>query len=235
MAKHTRFLLAAALAFGVSVSAHALPLLAIDIQPIQVCDDGGNNCANSGMQLFEDIGDKIWAQADIDLNFLPWQQVDDSNILDAPNHNAYDSNANPNILNLWFLNTLADCGGVGSPATLYGCGGANRVSVTELIFSFNGGIGRLDTIAHEIGHVLGLGHNDFGAGNPDNVMTGGGTRAVPGSIDDVNPDGLGLSKLTDEQIAEARDSGVLYRVIPEPGSLLLVISGSLLACRRRAS
>ena len=53
-------------------------------------------------------------------------------------------------------------------------------------------------------------------------------------INDINPDGLGLSKLTAEQIEEARSSRVLYRVVPEPGSLLLVMAGSLLAFRRRS-
>jgi len=45
--------------------------LALTIQPYQICDDDGTNCANSAKSLFEAEGDKIWAQAGIDLIFLP--------------------------------------------------------------------------------------------------------------------------------------------------------------------
>lgn len=216
---------------------HALPLLAVDLQPIQVCNDGGSDCANFAMELFEDIGDKIWAQADIDLNFLDWLTVDDSSILNSANHGAYTANADPNVVNFWFIEDLADCGGVGTTGTLFGCGGGNRISVTDLVFTFNGGIGRLDTISHEIGHILGLGHNNFGAGGGNNVMTSGGSRTVPSSIADINPDGLGLSQLTQAQIDEARSSSILYAVIPEPGSLSLLLLGLLgtMLVRRKAA
>ncbi len=209
----------------IPLQSQALPLLAIDIQPIQVCNNSGGDCANSSMELFEGIGDKIWSQADIDLNFLSWLAVDDSSILNSANHGSYTANANPSIVNIWFIEDLASCGGTGSTATLFGCGGGNKISVTDLVFSFNGGIGRLDTISHEIGHVLGLGHNDFGAGGGNNLMTSGGSRTVPSSINDINPDGAGLSVLTDEQIEEARSSDVLYRVVPAPATLWLVFIG----------
>jgi len=220
------------------VGANADPILAIDIQPIQVCNDGGADCANSTFELFADIGNKIWAQADIFLNFLTFLTVDDSTILNSANHSSYTANADSNIVNIWFIEDLASCGGVGTTATLFGCGGGNKISVTDLVFNFNGGIGRLDTISHEIGHVLGLGHSDFGAGGGDNLMTSGGSRTVPSSIDDINPDGLGLSKLTEEQINEARSAGVLYAFeVPEPGSFPLLCLGLLLIAvsRRRAT
>lgn len=211
------------------IGANALPILAVDIQPIQVCNDAGNDCANAAFELFEEIGNKIWAQADIVLNFLAFLTVDDSSILNSANHGSYTSNADPNIVNIWFIEDLASCGGVGSTTTLFGCGGGNRISVTDLVFSFNGGIGRLDTISHEIGHVLGLGHNDFGAGGGNNLMTSGGSRTVPSSIDDINPDGLGLSTLTQEQIDEARSADILYAVaVPEPGTFALLCLGLLL-------
>lgn len=217
----------------IPLQSQALPLLGIDIQPIQVCNDGGLDCANSSMELFENIGDKIWSQADIDLNFMSWLTVDDSNILNSANHSSYSANASPSIVNIWFIEDLASCGGGGSVLTLFGCGGGNKISVTDLVFSFNGGIGRLDTISHEIGHVLGLGHNDFGAGSGNNLMTSGSSRTVPSSINDISPDGAMLSVLTDEQIEQARSSDVLYRVVPAPASLWLVLVGLVLLKIRR--
>src|SRR5687767_10051166 len=73
------FLLAPALATSVSAN----PVLSIVIQPIQVCDDNGLNCANTGMELFEEEGDKIWAQAGLDLYFLDWVVFSETDFLDA--------------------------------------------------------------------------------------------------------------------------------------------------------
>ena len=84
--------IAAALILATPLVGNAEPILAIDIQPIQVCDDGGGNCANSALELFADIGNKIWAQADIMLNFLSWMTVNDSSILNSANHGSYTAN-----------------------------------------------------------------------------------------------------------------------------------------------
>ena len=54
------------------------------VQPIQVCDDNGFNCAD--MQFYEDITDKIWAQAGIDITFLTPNRLNNSTYLSiAPN------------------------------------------------------------------------------------------------------------------------------------------------------
>ncbi|MCC7017365.1 MAG: hypothetical protein IT564_09225, partial [Rhodospirillales bacterium] len=57
----------------------ALPLISqaaalqVTIQPWQVCDDTGANCANPTQNLFTAETAKIWAQAEIVVNFLGWQ------------------------------------------------------------------------------------------------------------------------------------------------------------------
>ena len=53
--------------------------LVLQIQPIQVCDDGGIVCAQ--VEFFEAIADKIWGQANIDIAFLPLNQLNDSTYL----------------------------------------------------------------------------------------------------------------------------------------------------------
>ena len=63
----------AAAALFAAASAQALPTMQVTIQPWQVCDDAGANCATTG--LFDPFTQKIWAQADIVVNFLAMQQV----------------------------------------------------------------------------------------------------------------------------------------------------------------
>ena len=210
----------------------ALPLRQVTIQAYQVCDDAGNNCATTS--LFADFTAKIWAQADIVVNFLAMQVVNSSARLNEDNFSDLGANANSSIINLWFVNDLTDCGGpVGG--TLFGCGTSGGwFALTQAVFDYSA-VGRVDTLSHELGHVLGLGHADFGAGAADNLMTSGNTRGIPQLIGDVSPDGLGLDKLTDEQIAEARGSRYTSALrVPEPGSMTLALFALVgLGLRRR--
>lgn len=234
MNKNTgRALLFAGLAFLALAGkeAAAAPLLSLTVQPIQVCDDAGMNCANSSLELFPGETQKIWDQAEIVIDFLPWQSVNSTAQLNEDNFGDLAMSGVAGIVNMWFVQSLSECGGPANPLSLFGCGGSagqGRVAITDLVFAFNGGIGRLDTIAHELGHVLGLGHNNFGAGSSspdmvgaDNLMTQGSDRTIPGIIGDIFPDGLALDMLTQAQIDEARGSVHLAQV-PEPGSLLLM-------------
>lgn len=215
-----RAVAAAALVGLVPLVASGAPMLQVSIQPIQVCDDAGANCANPTLNLFTAETAKIWAQADIQINWLSWQTVNSSARLNEDDFDDLGNQSPADVIDLWFVNDLTDCGGPVS-GTLYGCGTSGGwFALTAAVFSYSA-VGRLDTLAHELGHVLGLGHSDFGAGGADNLMTAGSTRTIPQVLSDINPDGAQLSKLTAEQIAKARDSSFATPV-PEPGSLLLV-------------
>ena len=214
----------------------AAPLLQVSIRPIQVCDDAGFNCANPLLNLFAAETEKIWAQADIMIDWLAWQTVNSSARLNEDNFSDLGNQAPANVVDLWFVNDLTDCGGpVGG--TLFGCGTPSGwFALTKAVFDYSL-VGRLDTLAHELGHVLGLGHGDFGAGGADNVMTQGSTRSIPQLLSDINPTGAMLDKLTQAQIDQARTSGYLRAItpIPEPGSILLVaLAGVMLLAFSRS-
>ena len=200
----------------------------ISIQPIQVCDDSGNRCAR--VNLFEDITRKILAQAQLKVSFLPANQLRASRFLSIQDNedrgsNSYefyelsrsgnpgafgrnpDSTRTTGPINVWFVEEIE---AAGSGFTQFGLGwvDANGVLISEEADSFNG-TGRPDTLAHEIGHNLGLRHGSLGAGGANNLLTDGSRRNIPTSIDDITPDGAELSILTDAQIAEIKRSGFL--------------------------
>lgn len=198
--------------------------LVLYIQPIQVCNDSGTTCA--GMDLFEAATRKIWSQANIDVVFLTPNRLLDSdllfinrsaNILDSEfyrmsftgGRGAFgrhpDSSRNSGPINVWFVDGIESSLGIG---TAFGLAwvGSNGVLISDDVLDFNGGRGRLDTLAHEVGHNLGLRHTTLGAGGSNNLMTSGSFRAVPDSVDDITPDGARLDRLTSAQIDRARDS-----------------------------
>ena len=194
--------------------------LNLNVQPIQVCDDDGIVCAQ--VELFETIADKIWDQANIEITFLPLNQLNDTTYLSADDDEFSDlsfsgdagsfgrhpdSTRTQGPINLWFVDVIETSVGLIQFGNAWI--GLNGVLVSDDIFDFNNGAGRIDVIAHELGHNLGLRHSTFGAGPANNLMTGGGSRTVPSSIDDIVPDGEGLSRLTPEQIERARESNFL--------------------------
>lgn len=190
----------------------------VTIQPIRVCneldtrflDSSSTYCATTN--LFEEETDQIWSQAGIDINFLPRVNLFRSSFLTIDDDAEFTSlvagsgnkqNSDSQVLNMWFLDTLFPETGT------FGLGllGGNGIAIASDTFTFNGGIGRRDTIAHEIGHNLGLDHNDFGAGGSLNVMTAGNAgRLVPSSINDIFPTGANTDQLTSAQISEVRSS-----------------------------
>ena len=191
--------------------------LVLEVQPIQVCDDAGIVCAQ--VEFFETIADKIWDQADIEITFLPLNQLNDSTYLttddgefsdlsfsgDAGDFGRHpDSTRTQGPINLWFVDVIQTSAGLIQFGNAWI--GLNGVLISDDILDFNNGAGRIDVISHEIGHNLGLRHSTLGAGGADNLMTGGGRRTIPDSIDDIFPDGDRLSRLTSAQIEKARDS-----------------------------
>ena len=211
----------------------------IVVQPISVCDDLGGDCSNSSGEFFEAETDKIWNQADIDISFLPmvefhstaFQEISTANasaefnsLATTPGHGQ---NASSTVLNMWFLKEI-DSGAVSGLGFL----GGNGVAIADSIFTFAGGLGRRDTIAHEIGHNLNLAHTTDG--DLLRLMAPGTARTKPTSTLNIFPDGVGVSQLTAAEIATAQSSPLVVPV-PEPASYaaLALIGCILVVVRRR--
>jgi len=192
--------------------AAAAPALAqqklITVQPIAVCNTDGSNCPNASglIAAAQPYIDTIYAQAQATVSFLPVAQYKDSSYATV----AVDPNAltdqsrqlmrdpghmqspDPQVLNMFFVQNLQYSGG-GTP----------------LAYSFVNGNGmiigptpRVDTIAHELGHNLGLDHDTRGAGAANNLMTDGKARTIPGSVADITSGTA--DQLTPLQITQIR-------------------------------
>ena len=181
----------------------------ITVNPIMVCDDGGLNCTSAN--TYAEYMQEIYAQAGVAVIFLPTTTVNRTSLLapaintDASFRALTDTAGNgqstdASTINAWFLKTLAATNG-----TLYGQGwiGGNGVAINSTaVNSFNGGVGRVDTVAHEVGHNLGLDHTTFGAGGATNLMTTGSNRTIPSALGDVAPNGGKLDELNATQISQ---------------------------------
>src|SRR4051794_19815721 len=194
-------------AFGlVCGSAHALPVDDfVTVQLIQVCN--GTSAANSTFcapvpvnpsQSLYDFSvnpvaattETIWQQAGISFNFLPTiNQYYNGNFLattadDTPIDEAHElfrepghgQNAAAKTLNVWFVNSIATSAGLAVYG--YGLQGSNGAVISDTGM-------HLDTLAHELGHNLGLVHVDGQPwDSPANLMRSFG-RTLPQSLADV--------------------------------------------------
>jgi len=189
------------------------------VQIVRICNNSGTVCAAT--PYFPAETTKIYAQAGIEPIFLPILNYFNSAVLNGSNGISDISMAafgcpSPctplaTTLFAFFANTL--------DGSAYGNAwiGANGSAFdATLISGFNGGIGRRDTFAHELGHNLGLDHYNVA----NYLMATGGVRAIPSGLADINPDGAQLDQFTASQIAIMRDSPFVYANVPAPLPLL---------------
>ncbi|MEM9088197.1 MAG: reprolysin-like metallopeptidase [Cyanobacteria bacterium P01_F01_bin.53] len=197
------------------------------IQPIQVCNDNGGNCAN--VNLFADITRKILEQAQLRVSFLPTNRLNNSRFLtieDSRNRNSADyefyeltrtggagafgrhpdSTDTSGPINVWFVDEIEGSGGNDQFGIAWV--DANGILISDNVLGF-GPNGRTDTLAHEIGHNLGLRHSSADGSN--NLLADGDDRLIPSTIADIGPDGAGLSNLTAAQIQEILNSPLVNR------------------------
>jgi hypothetical protein len=194
---------------ALAVSARAVTIDSyFTANPIRVCNDAGADCAT--VNTFSAETTKIYAQAGIMPVFLPTTQINSTasqtvSGVAAVNVAGNGQSSNSTVINTWFVKQLTTDPG----KVLYGEGyqpGNGVVVNTTDVNSYNGGVGRVDTVAHEIGHNLGLGHTDFGAGGASNLMTAGSDRNIPNGVGNIAPDGTNLDQLTADQITKVRNS-----------------------------
>jgi len=243
--------------------ASAMPITkTVDVSVYQLCNSTGD-CASkgpAGNDYYADSTNKIWAQAGISVTFSFVTQIvsdafyDISDTVGDTFDDLYNSvfpglaGINYSTVDMFLVNSYDGAYGVG-----YDRAGGLIMSMADILGFDCGGApgctGRIDTLAHELGHNFGLVPDGFvdyaGASDPghsldpNSLMASGTIRNVPTTLDDVNPDGLGLDQLPQTHIDFARTSSLLRDVntVPEPGSLELLglaLAGVATVRRRRA-
>lgn len=235
----------------------------LTINVFNVCESNGSNCASTGFAsdlFYAAATNAIWSQAGISISYnykgainnSLFTSIDDSagsghGFWDLQKTYGYADYSN-NIVDMFLVNDI-------NHGAAYGEGWLNAAGLVmdiDMIMNYGSGnpaypLGRIDTMAHELGHNLGLvptydpeyaGSYDPGHSNkPYELMASGTIRDVPGTIADVYPNGEGLDQLSSFQISIARRSDILVPV-PEPETYAMLLAGlGLMAgvARRRST
>ncbi len=79
------------------------------IQPIRICDDGGNNCASAPLSASHTSA--VYQQAGVAAVYLPTNQVNNSSMLTVDgvadvNIVGNGQSSNANTVNVWFADSL---------------------------------------------------------------------------------------------------------------------------------
>jgi hypothetical protein len=200
----------------------------------QLCNTDGSVCANdgsaSGDQYFTTATSTLWAQAGIQVN-VSFAGTINNTLWNNAGFSYFESITgsqghfqSQSVVDVFFVNDIDASGVLG--VGWFGAGGL--VLDTPLIMT---GV-YLSTLAHELGHNLGLDHNSFG---PQYLMSPFATSVTQGNL---YPNGTGYGVLDSSEIALARQSSLLQSIspVPEAESYAMMLVGlTVVGCvvRRR--